>query len=452
MTMPQTAYERVLRDLSSFFDSEKAGTVLFKRDDYELGPLRVYLAQHGALRPAEHVLHVGGTKGKGSVTTLASALLYAHGLSVGGYFSPHLVSFRERIRFDGRAVDGDSFAVEVGRVLAEKPDPGGSPIRSVFEALTAAAARLFAARHVDAAVFEVGLGGRLDATNVLETTVSVLTPISLDHTEVLGSTVEAIAADKAGILRPGRPAVFGPQSREALAVLLARAREVGARPVVFGRDMWIEPEPDGRFAAVFADGPRMGGLHTALPGRFQADNAVVALAACREVLRELDPEACREALATARIGGRLQEVQLADGGRVVLDGAHNPFAAGVVADEAERLWGRPLAVMVGVSSNKDVRGILEPLAKLADPLLLASFGGPRALPAKRLEELARGLGVEAPLVFESVEEAWKGWLALREQRPTLLATGSLFLVGRLLRVLHAQGRIELDPPPDPEPA
>src|SRR5262249_21138959 len=155
------------------------------RDDYSLEPLRGYLRAQGAVKPAPIVAHVGGTKGKGSVTTMLAALLQAHGLSVGSYLSPHLVSYRERIRFNGRAIEPEEFATEIGRVLAEKPDPGGSPIRSVFELLTAAAALAFTRRQLDAAVFEVGLGGRLDATNALETTVSVLTPISLDHTEVL---------------------------------------------------------------------------------------------------------------------------------------------------------------------------------------------------------------------------------------------------------------------------
>jgi dihydrofolate synthase/folylpolyglutamate synthase len=449
--MSHDAYQQALKQLSSFFDTEKSGTVPYRRDDYDLGPLRRYLESVGALRPAGHVLHVGGTKGKGSVTTLCAALLEAHGLRVGSFLSPHLVSYRERIRVGVQAVDEASFAEAVGRVLAEKPDPGGSAIRSVFEALTAAAAIHFARRGLEAAVFEVGLGGRLDATNVLETTVSVLTPISLDHTDVLGTTVEAIAGDKAGILRPGRPAVVGRQVEAALHVLLERAEKVDAVPVVFGRDYWIEEEAAGAVAAVFADGWRLGGLRPGMAGRFQADNAAVALAACREALGELEPQRCRRAIAEARIAGRLQEVRLEGGTRVVLDGAHNPFAARIIAAEAERLYGRPVAVLAGVSSNKDVRGILEPLVGLADPMLVASFGGPRGLGAEKLADLVREVGGAEPLVFGSVESAWRHWLEeLRGPRPTLLVTGSLFLVGRLLRILHAEGRIRLDPPPDPE--
>jgi dihydrofolate synthase/folylpolyglutamate synthase len=446
--MSDDRYEAVLRDLSRYFDTERTGVVPYQRQDYSLEPLRRYLDGHGALQPAPHVLHVGGTKGKGSVTTLLAALAHAHGLSTGSYLSPHLVSYRERIRFDGRAVDRETFAEAVRQVLEEKPDPGGSPMRSVFELLTAAAAILYRRRGVEVAVFEVGLGGRLDATNVLHTTTSVLTPVSLDHTEVLGTTIPAIAADKADILRAGRPAVIGPQTPEALQVILERAAQRGARPIVYGRDYRAETTQAG-FSVVFADGLRLDGLRPAMPGSHQARNAAVALAAYRAALGDPQPELARRVVATTRLEGRLQAVPIEGGGTVVLDGAHNPFAAANLADEAAALYGKPLALLLAVASNKDIAGILTPLLPLGDPVLLSTFGGPRAAAPETLAESARTLGCDRALSFSELGAAWQHWLQIRSQRPVLLATGSLFLVGALLRLLHQEGRIELDPEPDP---
>jgi dihydrofolate synthase / folylpolyglutamate synthase len=446
--MTHPLYMQTLRELSRFFDTERAGRVPFQHEGYDLEPLRRYLAGLQALRPARHVLHVAGTNGKGSVTTVLAALLSASGRSVGSYLSPHLVSYRERILLDGRAVDEATFSALLGRVLTEKPDPGGSPIRSVFEALTAAAALLFRQRGLEAAVFETGLGGRLDATNVLQSSVSVLTPISMDHTEVLGDTLAEIAAEKAGILRPGNPAVIGIQQPEALRVLLAAAQRLGARPVVWGRDFWTEPQPGG-FGVVFADGLKLDELCTAMRGGHQQHNAAVALAAYREAAGDPEPGLAREVLASARLAGRLQEVRLDDGTSVVLDGAHNPMAAAALAREAAQLYGKPLALMLGVSASKDVAGVLEPLLPLGDPVLLTSFRSPRAAPVTLLAELAQGMGHGAARAFPGVAAAWRHWLDLGAGRPPLLVTGSLFLVGEMLRLLHGEGRIELDPLPDP---
>ncbi len=446
--MGDLAYARTLRKLAGFFDSEKRGRVLFSRNDYSLTPLRDYLAGLDALRTAPCVLHVGGTNGKGSISAYAGAIFRELGLTVGLFTSPHLVSYRERIQLNGRPVSKELFHQTVEGILAEKPDPGGSPMRSVFEILTAAAAIIFKETALDVAIFEVGLGGKLDATNVLETDVSVLGPIALDHTEVLGGTLEEIAADKAGIIRAGHPVIAARQAPEVLGILEREAEQRDCGLLVEGRDFRVTSQ-EGSISIRLGDGLGYEGLQPGMPGPHQASNAAVALEACRALLGDLDEAAVRRGVRRTRLAGRLQRIGLCGGSAVWVDGGHNPAAARAVARGVPGLAPGPRALLLGVSANKDAPGILAPLLPLFDAIFVTGFPGPRSLPPGELGALVRGMSRCPVEVCPGVEAAWRSWWAVRDRYPTLLCFGSLFLAGALLSLLHGAGLVDLDPEPDP---
>jgi len=372
------------------------------------------------------LVQVAGTNGKGSVAAMLAAILKADGRRVGLYTSPHLVSFRERIRVDGEAIaeddvaDGfDAIATLVARVDA-----------TMFEASTALALDHFAREAVDVAVLEVGLGGRLDATTVGTPAVTALARIDLDHQEVLGATLAAIAAEKAAIIRSG-VAVSAAQAPEAADVLLARAAAVGVPLLMEGRELSVRVRArDLDAQTIDAAGPgwRLEGLRLPLLGVYQPSNALVALAAARTL--GVRDAACREGLARARWPGRFEVLRARDR-IVVLDGAHNPAGAAALAASLTEWFGTtPLTLVFGALRDKDAPGMLAALAPRARRLIFTASSSPRAARPEALRDAApAGAAVE---LAESAPEALA--LAAREPRtPILCVAGSLSLLGDVLR-------------------
>jgi len=372
------------------------------------------------------LVQVAGTNGKGSVAAMLAAILKADGRRVGLYTSPHLVSFRERIRVDGEAIaeddvaDGfDAIATLVARVDA-----------TMFEASTALALDHFAREAVDVAVLEVGLGGRLDATTVGTPAVTALARIDLDHQEVLGATLTAIAAEKAAIIRSG-VAVSAAQAPEAADVLLARAAAVGVPLLMEGRELSVRVRArDLDAQTIDAAGPgwRLEGLRLPLLGVYQPSNALVALAAARTL--GVRDAACREGLARARWPGRFEVLRARDR-IVVLDGAHNPAGAAALAASLTEWFGTtPLTLVFGALRDKDAPGMLAALAPRARRLIFTASSSPRAARPEALRDAApAGATVE---LADSALEALA--LAAREPRtPILCVAGSLSLLGDVLR-------------------
>ena len=372
------------------------------------------------------LVQVAGTNGKGSVAAMLAGILKADGRRVGLYTSPHLVSFRERIRVDGEAIaeddvaDGfDAIATLVARVDA-----------TMFEASTALALDHFAREAVDVAVLEVGLGGRLDATTVGTPAVTALARIDLDHQEVLGATLAAIAAEKAAIIRSG-VAVSAAQAPEAADVLLARAAAVGVPLLMEGRELSVRVRArDLDAQTIDAAGPgwRLEGLRLPLLGVYQPSNAVVALAAARAL--GVGDAACREGLARARWPGRFEVLRARDR-IVVLDGAHNPAGAAALAASLTEWFGdTPLTLVFGALRDKDAPGMLAALAPRAQRLIFTASSSPRAARPEALRDAApAGATVE---LADSALEALA--LAAREPRtPILCVAGSLSLLGDVLR-------------------
>ncbi len=319
-------------------------------------------------------VHVAGTNGKGSTCAMIEAGLRAAGVRTGLFTSPHLIEPTERIQIDGIPVSQAQFqrAFEVVHETAEKLDLDCHP--TYFETVTAMGFWLFREQGVETAVIETGLGGRLDATNVLEPVLTVITPIDFDHEAYLGHTIEAIAGEKAGILKPGVPAVFARQRPEASAVLEARAKELGVR-VVRAEDFEI------RDLEIDARGSRFNGLTCPLAGEHQVENAVTAVLALREL--GVDPEG----IAETRWPGRLEFVS--PNPDVILDGAHNPAGARALARYLERFYSRQKIWMIyGAMRDKAIEEVAEILFPIAGELIFTALESARAIRPEALAELA----------------------------------------------------------------
>jgi dihydrofolate synthase/folylpolyglutamate synthase len=387
------------------------------------------------------IIHVAGTNGKGSTIAFMRAMLEAAGARVHVYTSPNLVRMNERFRL-GRAGGGVlvSDAELVAALTTCEHANGNAPI-TVFEIETAAAFLLFADHDADALLLEVGLGGRLDATNVVPSPLaSVITPVSMDHMDFLGDTLEKIASEKAAILRPGTPAVIGRQTEGPLSVIIERATETGAPLHVAGQD-WIASEERGRL--VYQDahglldlpGPRLFGRH-------QIDNAGTAIAALRAAGFMLPVSAYEQGLVRAEWPARMQRLaaggivaQAPEGSEVWLDGAHNPdggrIVAAALADLDERV-SRPVVLVVGMLANKDYGGFLRNFSGLARRLVAVPINQDKGLPAEVVAATARAVGIPAD-ASASLEAALADIAALDlAPPPRILITGSLYLAGEVL--------------------
>jgi len=376
-------------------------------------------------------LHLTGTNGKGSTAAMITSLLGAMGLSVGTYSSPNLTAINERIARNGEPIDDESFATVLSTLAALEPLVSDRPTR--FELLTAAALAWFADVAVDAAVVEVGVGGTWDATNVVDAKVAVVTNISYDHTEILGPTLEGIAEDKAGIVKPGSIAVVGETDPSLVSIIEAKARQSGAAEVwVAGRDFACPVNRlavGGRLVDMVTPGASYGEVLVALNGPHQGVNAACALAAAEAFFgRPLDEEVVEEALATVRVPGRLEVV-----GRkplMLIDGAHN--VAGMEALAAALIEGfavdGPTIAVVGMLRGRDPSAMLSAIAPIGIRTLFACApNSPRALAPEVIAEAGRALGMDVE-VASSVSDAI---LAARPQVPDdgmLVVAGSLYVV------------------------
>ena len=377
------------------------------------------------------VIHIAGTNGKGSTQAMIRAGLEAGGARVHAYTSPHLAQFRERIRLAGTLIEDDALADLLAQVEAAND---GQPI-TFFEITTAAAFLAFARTPADFTLLEVGLGGRLDATNVIDAPrLTVITPVSIDHTQYLGETLPLIAAEKAGIIKPRVPVIVGPQDDDALRVIEARAMGLSAPIVAHGQHWMIQPERDGM---VFQDDHGLWDLpRPNLIGPHQVQNAGTALAALR-ALGATDAQA-RAAVTQAEWPARMQRlrhgplVDLAQGAELWLDGGHNPAGGQALAATLAAMPARPTHLVCGMLNTKDVAGYLRPLADHAASLTAIDIPGePNTLPATQTADAARQVGMTAHVAQDAAQAVEQ--LVTRSPGARILICGSLYLAGRILR-------------------
>ena len=392
-------------------------------------------------------IHIAGTNGKTSTTRFIDSLLFAHGMRTGRFTSPHLEDIRERICINGEMIDGDEFIFNYNDIAAyfdfvdsKTPHPV-----SFFEAVTALAMAAFSEHPVDVGIFEVGMGGEWDATNIIKPTVGVITPIGMDHMEYLGDTIEKIATAKAGILKPDMYGVLSNQTPEAAKVLLAKAAEVGIEVAREG----IEYEVMSRQVAVGGQLLTIRGikdvyseLFLPLHGKHQASNAAASLVAAEAFFGDqpLDLESVRQGFAAATSPGRFEIVHREPA--VILDAAHNPHGAKTLANtlQEEFTFGRVIAV-VGIFADKDADGIFDEIKDVIDGVVVTQSSSPRAMPAHELAKLARKY-IEAERIFiepdlrTAIEKALSDANhPMEEESVGVLITGSVITVGEARAIL-----------------
>lgn len=460
-------YQAAIAHLHSFADFERDPGRDQSGSAFELGRIRDLLADLGDPQATTPVVHLAGTKGKGSTAALIEGVLRGLGLTTGLYTSPHLHDFAERIRIDGRPADPALLTAGV-EALRPRIDPrrrapaeGGL---TTFEITTALAFWCFRQAGVDVQVVETGLGGRLDATNVVEPDVAVITPIGYDHQAILGPDLRSIAGEKAGILKPGCRVILGEQPEPALEVLIDRCRQLSLRPWLLGREVGVEVgliSLSGEEVVVRTPGSPPGGYRgrVGLIGRHQAQNAAVAIAAVEQLLMsrpELGdllpelPDALVQVLPAVRWPGRFEVIHRRPW--IVADGAHTGESAATVRETVRALWpGRRATILIGTARDKSVEALVASLEPIALGFLVTAADQPRALPAETLAARVRAAGA-ACRVVASTRTGLDGWLAAARAEDVLVATGSLFVAAEALRwrLALGAGRAAVDDEDSPQ--
>ena len=382
-------------------------------------------------RPAR-VIHVAGTNGKGSSVAMLEALFLALGERVGSYTSPHVIRYNERIHIEGEPVSDAAIVCAFERVEAARH---GLPL-TYFEFGTLAAILILEAGQADTIILEVGMGGRLDAVNAIEPDAGIITNVSLDHCDWLGGDVESIAAEKAGILRAGKPFVYG--SAEAPQSILESANDLGADLRLFGRDFGYSLESDATWT--------WSGRRTQLPdlampalaGEFQVTNAAAVLALVEALQLEelLDRDLINDAFGRLSLAGRCQMIQ--SDSRWLLDVAHNPDASRVLANYLSGLHSVAKTVaIVGMLRDKDVSGIVSPLLEHIDSWLAVTADAARAIPASSLAAEVANLSGKPCLVADGLPDAMQLARDQTSPKDLILVTGSFYVVGPALEWLGA---------------
>ena len=440
-------YQGALDFLYSFVDYETSHQPR-SPINYDLRRMDELLERLGNPHLKAHTVHIAGTKGKGSTAAMLASVLTASGYRTGLYTSPHLIDIRERMRVDGRLITKAELVRLVNRLKSEVEavNTRASFGRlTTFEVLTAIGFMFFAEKRAEFQVVEVGLGGRLDATNVVKPEVCIITTLGLDHTDVLGDTLAKIAAEKAGIIKPGVPVVSAKLEPESAAVIEAFCRRNDARLVQVGRDIICtgRGEKDALQSVEIKGMLDTYDVKLPLRGRFQQENAAAAVGAV-ELLAErgynVKTENIVEGLRAVRWPGRFQLIRKRTA--VVVDGAHNPQAAVELKRAledylSEKKSGRKVLV-IGMSSDKDYSAVADLLAPLFDSVIATRSRHPRALAAGILAEEFSRRGCEA-VTADSVGEAMGLAVEAAQNSGFICATGSLFLVGETLEWARKPG-------------
>jgi dihydrofolate synthase / folylpolyglutamate synthase len=408
-----------------------------RRTSYKLDRMLAFLRELGDPQEKYPTIHIGGTSGKGSTATMISAALQGAGKRTGLHTKPHLHSMTERARIDGEPIAQDRFASLLDRMMPaieRTASQHGRP--TYYETLLAVAFSYFAEERVDVAVIEVGLGGRLDGTNVIHPVVAAITSIGYDHTDVLGTTLEAIAREKAGIAKPGVPLVLAPVPADARAVVERYAAEVGA-PVVHVADVVsiaTESSTDARTQTVVLKTAHAG-YRLAMPvlGIFQRTNAATAVAVLEQLSSELrpTPDAVAKGFAHLEVAGRMEF--FSGSPAVVFDIAHNAEKVeSLVASLHERFAGHRMHFVVAIGESKDARSILEILSGIPATFTFTSFvaTGRRAMAPARLALMAESLGHWGRAIDDPIE-AFTVARRTAAIEDVIVVTGSTFVVAAL---------------------
>jgi dihydrofolate synthase / folylpolyglutamate synthase len=437
----EIAYQEALDYIYTFIDYSLKRSFRYSPDKFDLGRMVNFTSLLGSPEKAYPVIHVAGTKGKGSVAALCASALRACGFRVGIYTSPHLQDYAERIQVDGKPI---SHANLVAYVEEMKPKIADVPELTTFEITTALAFLYFARQQVDVAVIEVGLGGRLDATNIVDPLVSVITSISYDHTELLGNTLAEIAGEKAGIIKPGRPVVIAPQVEEARAAIQRIARQRQSPVLQVGTDylyalvghslqqqeLHIWPSTEQTLIEAGDEHGQWEARRFIIPllGQHQVENAATAYAALQMARMrglKITEGAIRKGFAAVEWPGRFEFLRLEP--PIIVDSAHNRDSALKLRQTLDDyLPYRRVILIIGVSEDKDIAGMFEELMPRVDHVVATQSVHPRALEPANLVEIASSFDKPAQVAV-TVEQALQEALRLAGSDAIILAAGSIFL-------------------------
>lgn len=441
----ETAYQEALDYIYSFIDYSLKRTFRYSPENFNLGRMEKLAKSLGNPHQGYPIIHVAGTKGKGSVAAMCASVLQAAGYRVGFYTSPHLQDFNERIQVDGESI---SRADVVTLINEMKPNIAAIPELTTFEITTALGMLYFARCGVEAAVFEVGLGGRLDATNIVQPIVSVITSISYDHTYVLGNTLAEIAGEKAGIIKENVPVVSAPQEGEALQVIARIAAEKKAPLTQVGEHYLFTPlsySLDGQSFSVWSQGLKHGlrkfrgssALNGQQPrtftipllGHHQVTNAATAYAALQTACSagiEISEEDIRQGLAKVVWPGRFEVLRREP--PVVLDSAHNRDSAQKLRQTIDDYFpGYPVILVFGASEDKDIQGMFAELLPRVERVIATQSIHPRAIDSEKLVAFAQQFDKPARAISR-IEDALQEALMIGQNGYLILVTGSLFIV------------------------
>jgi dihydrofolate synthase / folylpolyglutamate synthase len=462
---PSTEYAAAIQFLNSRIDYERVLSIRYDQRDLQLERMQELAKRLGNPQDGMPIVHIAGTKGKGSTAAMTAAMLTAAGYRSGLYTSPHLSRLEERMTVDGQQASADEMVALVGRVrpVVEAMDREGGSNEAddglqgptYFEIVTALALLHFARRQVDVAVLEVGMGGRLDSTNIVQPLVSVITSISLDHTKQLGSTLAAIAGEKAGIIKTGAAVVSGVLPSEPLEVVAAVAERHGCRRIQLGRDFSYTYHDGGHSDAEGAR-PRIDfeyrsgdcavkyrDLELALIGEHQGANAALALTVVAELARAgfvVPEKAVRKGLSTVEWPARLEI--LSRWPLVVIDAAHNVASIEALIATLDRSFAaRPRTLIFAATFDKDVRGMLRLLAGRFERIIFTRYqNNPRGLPVEELAALADELGQPVYDVADDRQAAWEMARRVTPAEGMIAITGSFFIAAEMRPLVLAAVR------------
>jgi len=427
-------YERLT---SPSYDKKERSPVLFKR----------FLRNIGSPEESFPVIHIAGTEGKGSVAMMLTFILKEAGFRVGTYTSPHLTDVRERIMLDGCPIEKEEFLNQFLEILPElKKRKKERTYRTVFEILTAISLLYFKEKEVDIGIIEVGLGGKLDATNVFEKSTAVITNISLDHTKILGNTLKEIAEDKSEIIKPDSLVVSSPQREDVMSVIREKALARNCK-FLYTEDYKYTIKEKNERGSVFdvkTKEREYRDIELSLLGDFQIENAITAIAVVERIrdlkierLKDLNEDALYRGLASVKWKGRLEILRHSP--YLVIDGAHNAYSMEVLAREIKDIFDYERLILIfGVNRDKDIKGMLDAIVPLSDEIIFTRVNFPRSADPFVLRDMVKG---RSPMVLKDIKEALGIAYGIATPKDLILVTGSLYLVGEAIRLVNSRARL-----------
>lgn len=402
-------------------------------------------------------IHIAGTNGKGSTSAIVESILRKAGLNTGLFTSPHLVSFTERIKVNGIEIpeeDVISLTEEIKEIASGLRDF----YPTFFEVVTAMAFAYFHRKNIDVAVIEVGMGGRLDSTNIISPTVCIITPVSFDHKEFLGNTLKEIAFEKAGIIKNNVPIICSHQYADVLRVISERAEKLNSALFIYEKDFFSTLRKNEIYGVCFDyrdNFIEIENLSLPLSGNHQIENASVAIRASIEFFKSSNYQSypdkkpldineikdlIKNGLSSVKWHGRLEFVHYNPD--VIIDGAHNPAAATILADNLKKVFlkkYKKIIMLLGIMNDKDIEGIMKPLLSVASDLILTAPSYNRAANPSKLLETASNIGFKNAYISETVDSAIKKAFSLYEENSLIVITGSFYTIGEASEIFGKKG-------------